>query len=173
MWKRNDNGAAPPSNGASEIGDTDPLATDFRSTAVTGRSGSSPAILGNTVAIKGEISGNEDLVINGQIEGSVTLGGYVVTVGPEGRVTADVFASEVEVEGAIEGDIVAEEKITIRAEGKVIGNIKAPRVVLEEGCQFKGSVAMDTTARDSYSSGIVDIETETDSVTSFLVDRSS
>lgn len=119
-----------------------------------------PAVLGNTVAIKGEITGSEDLVINGVVQGSVALGGYIVTVGPEGRVTADIYASEVEIEGTVEGDIVSEERITIRSNGVVDGNIKAPRIVLEEGCQFKGSVAMDSpAARDSYSSGIVDIDT--------------
>ncbi len=137
---------------------------------------SGPALLGNTVSIKGEITGSEDLVINGVVQGSVALGGFIVTIGTEGRVTADLYASEVEVEGSVEGDIVAEDKITIRSNGIVTGNIKAPRVVLEEGCQFKGSVAMDTeAARDSYSSGIVDIETEptTDTPSSFIVNKSN
>lgn len=135
----------------------------------------SPAVLGNTVSIKGEITGSEDLIINGVVQGSVALGGFIVTIGTEGRVTADLYASEVEVEGSVEGDIVADDKITIRANGVVSGNIKAPRIVLEEGCQFKGSVAMDSdSTRDSYSSGIVDIDTDPaeETPSSFIVSKS-
>jgi len=162
MWKRNETGtksATPNGTPNPKL----PTATpgDYRSRALVQRSSSTPAVLGNTVTIKGEITGSEDLVINGHVEGSVSLGGNIVTIGDEGRVIADLYASEVEVEGTVDGDIVAEDKITIRSEGTVTGNIKAPRIVLEEGCQFKGSVAMDSSAnRDSYSAGIVDIDTD-------------
>jgi len=175
MWKRNETAtASAATNGAANPSLAKATPGDFRSRALVNRSSTTPAVLGNTVTIKGEITGSEDLVINGHVEGSVSLGGYIVTIGSEGRVIADLYASEVEVEGSVDGDIVAEDKITIRAEGIVSGNIKAPRIVLEEGCQFKGSVAMDSdSSRDSYSSGIVDIETEPVSQTaaSYIVNK--
>jgi cytoskeletal protein CcmA (bactofilin family) len=106
------------------------------------------AIIGSSVVIKGEISGEEDLVIQGQVEGRIELRQYNVTVGKNGRVKADVYGKIISVEGEVHGNIFGEEKIVIRSTGALHGNIVAPRVTLEDGSKFKGSIDMDSRATE-------------------------
>lgn len=100
------------------------------------------AIIGPSITIKGEVSGDEDLLIQGQVEGSVTLELHSVTVGRDGRVKANITARIVTVEGNVEGDLLAQEQIILRSAARVMGDITAPRVVLEDGASFKGLVDM-------------------------------
>jgi cytoskeletal protein CcmA (bactofilin family) len=102
------------------------------------------AIIGSSILIKGEISGEEDLVIQGQVEGRVELRQHNVTVGKNGRVKADIWGKIISVEGEVFGNIFGEEKIVIRSSGALHGNITAPRVTLEDGSKFKGSIDMDS-----------------------------
>ena len=101
------------------------------------------AIIGASIVIKGEVSGEEDLLIQGQVEGRVELKQHNVTIGKNGRVKADVLGKIISVEGEVRGNIYGEEKIVIRASGVLHGNIAAPKVTLEEGAKFKGSIDMD------------------------------
>ena len=101
------------------------------------------AVIGPTIKIKGALSGEENLVIEGSVEGSVELAGHDLTVGPKGQVDADLNARTVKVEGRITGDIRGSEKVIITKSGRVLGNIVAPRVTLEDGAKFKGSIDMD------------------------------
>ena len=101
------------------------------------------ATVGPSITIEGEITGEEDLLIEGRIAGKVTLPKNNVTVGSQGRVRAQVAASSITVEGEVEGDLFAEEEVVIRPSGTVRGNIVAPRVSLESGCRFKGSIDME------------------------------
>jgi cytoskeletal protein CcmA (bactofilin family) len=104
------------------------------------------AIIGPSITIKGDVTGEEDLVIQGRVEGKVDLTQHNVTVGTNGRVKANVFGRSVTVEGEVEGDLHAEEHIAIRKSGKVHGNVSAPRVTIEDGAMFKGSIDMDRKA---------------------------
>ncbi len=101
------------------------------------------AIIGPSITIKGDVTGDEDLVIQGRVEGKVDLAQHNVTVGGNGRIKADVFGRTVTVEGEVEGNLRGEEQIVIRKAGKVKGNIAAPRVTIEDGATFQGSIDME------------------------------
>jgi cytoskeletal protein CcmA (bactofilin family) len=103
----------------------------------------SAAVIGSTIKIKGDVTGKENLVIEGKVEGSVELAGHDLTIGAAGQVIADLTAKTVKVEGQITGDITGTEKVIITKSGRVLGNIVAPRVTLEDGAKFKGSIDMD------------------------------
>ena len=111
------------------------------------------AVIGTAIVIHGEVSGAQDLLVNGQIEGKLSLADQSLTVGREGRIKADMFAKLISIEGYVEGTIQGEEKIVLRGSGSVRGNLIAPQVVLEEGCRFKGSIDMGDTDDDQESSG--------------------
>jgi len=101
------------------------------------------ALIGSTIHIKGDISGDENLVIDGKVQGSIELGSKEVTIGRNGKVSANVHASVIRIEGEVQGDISGNEKVIISKTGNVLGNIVAPRVTLEDGAKFKGSIDMD------------------------------
>ena len=100
------------------------------------------AIIGPSITIHGEVSGDEDLLIQGKVDGSVDLELHAVTVGSEGRVKANISARVVTVEGEVEGDLKAREQVVLRSAAQVKGDITAPRVVLEDGANFRGLVDM-------------------------------
>ena len=104
------------------------------------------AVIGPSVSIRGEVSGQESLKIQGRIEGKVSLRGQDVTVGKSGKVQADIHARGIRVEGEVIGDLYGEQEILIEASGKVTGNLVAPRVILENGSRFKGSIDMESAA---------------------------
>ena len=99
-------------------------------------------MIGSTVKILGEIISEENLVIEGEIEGTVTVNDYELTIGPSGRIHANINAKVVKIDGLVDGDIQGTEKVVISKSGNVRGNIQAPRVILEDGGQFKGSIDM-------------------------------
>src|SRR3954463_10492488 len=101
------------------------------------------ATIGPSIFIKGDLSGEEDLVIEGRVEGRVDLKQNNVTVGKNGRVKADVFGKVVVVEGEVDGNVFAREQAILRQSGSIHGNITAPRVILEDGSRFKGSIDME------------------------------
>jgi len=98
--------------------------------------------IGKSVVIKGELSGSEDLVIEGTVDGKVELSEHVLTVGSHGKLKAEVFAKTVVVLGEVVGNITASEKVDIRDSGSVDGDIVAPRVAIAEGAHLRGSVDM-------------------------------
>jgi cytoskeletal protein CcmA (bactofilin family) len=99
-----------------------------------------PAIIGKSVMIKGQIFSREDLTIDGEIDGSVELNEHRLTVGPHGKLQAGVKAREVVVLGTIQGNVEATEKVDIRKDAKLVGDIKTARIVIEDGAYFKGSI---------------------------------
>jgi len=105
------------------------------------------ASIGTSVHVKGELSGNEDLAIEGKVDGKIALSGYNVTIGQTGRVEAEIHAKSVVVGGLVKGNINAEERVEVAATGTMVGDIRAPRVVLVDGSRFKGSIDMDTESR--------------------------
>ncbi len=105
------------------------------------------ATIGPSISIKGDLSGEEDLIVEGRVEGTIDLKQNNLTVGREGRVSASVRANTISVEGEVEGDLTGDEQVVVRRSGNVQGNINAPRVTLEDGCKFRGSIDMDLSAR--------------------------
>jgi len=103
---------------------------------------SSVAIVGKSIVIKGELSGNEDLVVEGNVDGTITLTDNNLVVGADGRVNANLFARSVTITGKVEGDVSANERVEITATGSLKGNIRSPRVVINDGAYFQGSVEM-------------------------------
>ena len=98
------------------------------------------ANIGKTILIKGEISGQEDVYVDGQIEGSVQLHGNSLTIGPNGRVHASVAAKSVTVGGSLEGNIQASERTEMRKSAVVNGDVQTRRIAIEEGAFFKGKL---------------------------------
>ncbi len=99
-------------------------------------------IIGKSIVVKGELRGSEDLTIQGQVEGKIALKQHVLTIGTHGRIRAQVLAKSVVVLGEVIGNIEATEKVAIRDEGTVEGDIKAPRVAIAEGAKFRGGIDM-------------------------------
>jgi cytoskeletal protein CcmA (bactofilin family) len=104
------------------------------------------ASIGPAISIVGDLTGDEDLIVLGKVEGKIEVPKHSVTVGRSGRVTADIRAKVVHVEGEVRGNLVAAEQIVIRKTATMLGNLTAPRVGLEDGCRFKGSVDMENVA---------------------------
>jgi cytoskeletal protein CcmA (bactofilin family) len=100
-------------------------------------------MIGPSIVIKGEVTGSEDLLIQGKVEGNINLNGNQVSVGESGEVSANIQAKVIKIDGKVTGDITANEKVIISRSGHVHGNIVAPRVTLEDGAIFKGSIDMD------------------------------
>lgn len=116
------------------------------------------AVIGSTIIIKGEISGDENLIIEGKVEGTVDLGSKHVTVGQSGSVQANIEAQVIKVEGEVKGDMSGREKVVVSKTGKVQGNIVAPRVTLEDGAKFKGSIDMDPSDKGAMESPVTPIK---------------
>src|SRR5689334_2387287 len=98
------------------------------------------AILGKSVILKGQIYGREDVTIDGEVEGTVELQEHRLTVGPNGKVIATIKAREIVVLGTVQGNIETRERIDIRKDAKVVGDIRTARIVIEDGAYFKGSI---------------------------------
>ena len=112
------------------------------------------ATVGPSIFIKGDLSGDEDLVIEGRVEGKIDLKQHNVTIGKNGRVRADVFGNTVVVEGEVDGNLFAQQQAILRQSGAVRGNITAPRVMLEDGSRFRGSIDMESKeSKDAAKSG--------------------
>jgi len=98
------------------------------------------AVIGKSVTIKGQIYSQEDLTIDGEMEGSVELKEHRLTVGPNGKIQAGIKAREIVVLGTIHGNVEASDKIDIRKEARLVGDIKTSRIVIEDGAYFKGGI---------------------------------
>jgi cytoskeletal protein CcmA (bactofilin family) len=108
------------------------------------------ATIGPSITIRGDVTGDEDLVIQGRVEGTVDLKQHSVTVGPEGRVKADISGRDVTVEGEVTGNVRAQDHAILRATARVDGDLAAPRVVIEEGAAFRGRIDMTEPAEKAH-----------------------
>lgn len=99
--------------------------------------------IGQSIQIKGELTGNEDLTIEGKVEGKIILKDHNLTIGANGRIMAEIHAKTVVVVGEVVGNITADDKVEVAPTGSMKGDIVAPRVVLADGARFKGSIDMD------------------------------
>lgn len=104
------------------------------------------AVIGQSIKINGDLRGDEDLLIEGDVSGTVQLKNSSLTIGRQGQIKADVYAKSIVVDGTLHGDLYASESVGIRLNARVVGNITAPRVSIEDGAKFKGSVEMDQEA---------------------------
>ncbi len=124
------------------------MSTDAMRPLSTSPSGST-ARLGASLHVKGEISGNEDLHIDGSVEGLVQLEDRKLTVGASAKLTADVVAREVVVYGSVKGNLRARDRIEIKKDGSVVGDLTTARIMIEDGAYFKGSIEIDRSAAGS------------------------
>ena len=108
--------------------------------------------IGQSVQIKGELTGNEDLTIEGMVDGKILVKDHSLTIGANGRITAEVHAKTVVIVGTITGNITADDKVEIAPSGTVNGDIRAPRVSISDGAKFKGSIDMDRKGAAAQSS---------------------
>ena len=100
------------------------------------------ATIGSTISIIGDLSGEEDLLIEGKLEGKIECRSHSITIGKGGRIKGDIYGKIITVEGNVEGNLYGDEQLSVRQSGTVRGNIIAPRVALEDGANFKGSIDM-------------------------------
>jgi cytoskeletal protein CcmA (bactofilin family) len=131
MWKKSD-----------ETPDK-PKFADNTSTPLQTPKAAERSVMGSTLTFKGEIFGEENLVIQSEVEGLVDLRDNSVTIGKNGRLKADLYGKNVTIEGKIVGNIVGFDSVRITQTGSVKGNVTSPRVTLEDGARFKGSIDMD------------------------------
>ena len=108
--------------------------------------GGDAAVIGRSIQINGDLRGGEDLRIEGDVSGTVELRNNALTIGKEGKVKADVYAKSIAVDGETKGDLYATERVSVHVNARVQGNIIAPKVGIEEGAHFKGSIEMDPAA---------------------------
>jgi len=99
--------------------------------------------IGQSIHIKGELTGNEDLTIEGKVEGKIFLKDHHLTIGTNGKITAEIQAKTVMVLGEVSGNITADDKVEVATSGTMRGDILAPRVVLADGAKFRGAIDMD------------------------------
>jgi cytoskeletal protein CcmA (bactofilin family) len=109
-----------------------------------------PVNIGTSVIITGELTGSEDLTIEGPVEGRIELRQNVLTIGPNGKIKAQVFAKSVIILGEVTGNVTASEKVDLRDNGSVDGDIAAPRVAIAEGAHFRGSIDMQRAGSKSH-----------------------
>jgi cytoskeletal protein CcmA (bactofilin family) len=101
------------------------------------------AVIGPSIHIDGTLRGDEDLLIEGKVKGTVELKKNSVTIGAKGEVTADIYAHTIYIDGSMKGNLVAAERVVVRKSARISGSITAPRVSLEDGARFNGSIDMD------------------------------
>jgi len=144
MWKRDEAVRQPavPSNEAAAATAQAAGAQVVRPDSIKSQNERGVVNIGKSVVIKGELNGSEDLTIEGHVEGKIELRDHVLTIGPNGKIKAELFAKAVVVLGEVKGNITATEKVDIRENGAVDGDITAPRVAIAEGAHFRGSVDM-------------------------------
>ncbi len=148
MWKPNPTGPLPPSP-AEPTRPAAPAPTIFETS--TPRPVTAPvaspivatgeqATIGKSLVVKGEVSGSESLYIDGKVEGTINLPGNRVTVGRNGQVAANILAREVVVLGKVRGNVNASDRVDIRSEGSLTGDVAAARISIEDGAYFKGGI---------------------------------
>ncbi len=104
--------------------------------------GATMANIGKSISIKGEVTGDEDLVVEGRVDGRIELKNHQVTIGPNGDVKAEIAAKQIVVIGRVAGNVIATERVEIRETGRVDGDLVAPRLLIQEGAQVNGAITM-------------------------------
>jgi cytoskeletal protein CcmA (bactofilin family) len=139
MWKPSQTGSIAPSSTPEPVRPAAP-APAFEPAPRAAPSAGDQATIGKGLFIKGEITGSESLFIDGKVEGSINLPGNRVTVGRNGQVAASISAREIVVLGKVRGNVSASDRVDIRAEGALTGDVAAARISIEDGAFFKGGI---------------------------------
>jgi len=124
------------------------------------RGGERMVNIGQSIEIKGELTGNEDLIIDGKVDGKIDLKDHNLTIGANGRIRAEIHAKSVTVNGEVTGNVTADDKVEIAPTGSVQGDLCAPRVALADGSSFKGSIDMGGSSKSSSGSGTSQVEND-------------
>lgn len=141
MWKPSQSGSSTPSAVPEPARPTPPPAAfEPASRTPIANSTSDQATIGKGLFVKGEITGSESLFIDGKVEGSINLPGNRVTVGRNGQVAASISAREIVVLGKVRGNVHASDRVDIRAEGALTGDVSSARISIEDGAFFKGGI---------------------------------
>ncbi|MGA3011875.1 MAG: polymer-forming cytoskeletal protein [Terracidiphilus sp.] len=140
MWKPSSSGPATPNYSPEPSRPVPPAPAAEPASRPPVASGGDQATLGKGLVIKGEITGSESLFIDGKIEGSITLPGNRVTVGRNGQVASTITAREIVILGKVRGNVAASDRVDIRAEGALTGDVTAARISIEDGAFFKGGI---------------------------------
>jgi len=131
-----------------------PIESSYPSVGTIGQDRAGTARLGASLHFKGEISGNEDLQLDGSVEGLIHLDDRRLVVGASAKVTADVIAREIVVYGNVKGNLQAKDRIEIKKDGSVVGDLTTARIMIEDGAYFKGSIEIEKSGdADSSESG--------------------
>ena len=141
MWKR-DEAVRPPQPASPPAPAPVPVPEPTVTRQEPNRQEKTVVNIGKSVVIKGELSGSEDLTIEGQVEGKIELRQNVLTIGPNAKIKATVIAKTIVVEGSVQGNVTATERIDIRDKGSVEGDLSSPRVAIADGAHFRGSIDM-------------------------------
>jgi cytoskeletal protein CcmA (bactofilin family) len=144
MWKPNQTGSSSPTP-SEPVRPAAPATPSFEPSVRSNAPAAQPAsadqaTIGKSLIIKGEVTGSESLYIDGKVEGSINLPGNRVTVGRNGQVTANISAREIVVLGKVRGNVNASDRVDIRSEGSLSGDVVAQRISIEDGAFFKGGI---------------------------------
>ena len=137
MWERKDADNERDHGSAHNDAPRTAAAPSFQS-----RGNTSHANIGQSLFIKGDVTGSEDLTVEGRVEGRIDLKDHNLTIGPNGRVTAEVHAKNITIVGEITGNVAADERVELTDTARLVGDIRAPRISVSDGAKFKGSVDM-------------------------------
>ena len=139
MWDKNDPAARPVNETpGSPVSVPEPVRTTTTAARATGA-----ASIGSSIQIKGELQGDEDLTIDGRVEGKIDLRDHNLTIGPNGKIKADLYARHIVIAGDVAGNAHAAERVEIAPSGRLTGDIVSPRITIADGAHFKGSVDME------------------------------
>lgn len=139
-----------------------PIRKISRTTPVLSNDNADPVLISRSIHIIGELQGNEDVIVDGRVAATIRLGEHLLVVSKQGRVDGDVHARVISIEGHVEGDLQASEQVIVRRSGRVLGSITAPRVALDFGCWFSGTIHMDV---DESADTSLEAPNESDNVT--------
>jgi cytoskeletal protein CcmA (bactofilin family) len=153
MWNRDDSQKSQPSNLANQGSKMVPAAPTLVPVAPPPLTAVPPAgplpaavrtgvAIGLSLLVKGELTGSEDLLIEGRVEGKISLPEHLLTIGPHAKISAEVVAKVVIIQGSIIGNVTASERFEIKAGGRMTGDLTSPKVIMAEGSDFRGSVDM-------------------------------
>ena len=147
MWNREDNQKTKKEDWSKGPVPAAPVSTTPPTLAVVPSGAPIPAAraavaIGSSIVIKGELSGSEDLLIEGRVEGKISLPGHALTIGNEATISAEVVAKAVIVQGTITGNVTATDRFEIKSGGRVTGDVVSPKISMAEGSEFRGKVDM-------------------------------
>ena len=166
MWKPNQPTSSPQTPSPEPPRPAAPHTPSYEPAARTPTTAAQPAsseqaTIGKSLVVKGEVTGSESLYIDGKVEGAINLPGNRVTVGRNGQVAANITAREIVVLGKVRGNVTASDRVDIRSEGSLTGDVTAQRISIEDGAFFKGGIDIQKPGKDASKPNSVAAATET------------